>query len=153
MLSRRLASIVCFVAASSLAADDLYIYPAKNQTPEQQEQDKYSCYGFAKAQTGFDPMAAPTTTAPAPEKKGGALKGAAVGAAGGAAIGAISGDTGKGAGYGAAAGALIGGVRKRQSEKEQEQYQQQQQQTYQAARDGYNRAYGACLEGRGYTVK
>jgi hypothetical protein len=153
MIPRRFVSIVCVVAASSLAADDLYIYPAKGQTPEQQEQDKYSCYGFAKAQTGFDPMAAPTATAPAPEKKGGVVKGAAVGALGGAAVGAVSGDASKGAGYGAAAGAVIGGVRKRQSEKEQEQYQQQQTQTYQAQRDGYNRAYAACLEGRGYTVK
>jgi predicted lipid-binding transport protein (Tim44 family) len=141
------------LAAPATWADDLYIYPAKNQTPEQQEKDKYDCYQFGKSQTGFDPMAAPTATAPAPEQKGGALKGAAGGALVGAAVGAISGDVGKGAGYGAAAGGTLGLLRKRQSTKEQEQYQQEQQSNYQAQRQNYDRAYGACLEGRGYTVK
>ena len=68
------------IAAPALRADDVYIYPAKNQSPEQQEKDKYECYQFGKSQTGFDPMAAPQATAPAPEKKGGLLKGAAGGA-------------------------------------------------------------------------
>jgi predicted lipid-binding transport protein (Tim44 family) len=141
------------ISAPVLRADDVYIYPAKNQSPEQQEKDKYECYQFGKSQTGFDPMAAPQATAAAPEKKGGLLKGAAGGALVGAAVGAVSGDVGKGAGYGAAAGGTIGALRKRSSEKEQEQYQQQQTANYQAQRQNYDRAYAACLEGRGYTVK
>jgi len=152
MISRAIA-MVCVMFAPSLWAQDVYIYPAKNQTPDQQEKDKYDCYQFGKSQTGFDPMAAPVATAPPPEQKGGVLKGAAGGALVGAAVGAVSGDVGKGAGYGAAAGGTIGLLRKNKSQKEQEQYQQQQQQNYQTQRSNYDRAYAACLEGRGYTVK
>lgn len=152
MIKRTLA-IACVLVVPSLWAADLYVYPAQNQSAEQQEKDKYDCYQFGKSQTGFDPMATPTATAPPPEKKGGVLRGAAGGALVGAAVGAVSGDAGKGAGYGAAAGGAIGLVRKNKSEKEQEQYQQQQQQNYQTQRGNYDRAYAACLEGRGYTVK
>jgi hypothetical protein len=152
MISRVIA-MACVMFAPSLWAQDVYIYPAKNQTPDQQEKDKYDCYQFGKSQTGFDPMAAPVATAPPPEQKGSVVKGAAGGALVGAAVGAVSGDTGKGAGYGAVAGGTIGLLRKNKSQKEQEQYQQQQQQNYQTQRSNYDRAYAACLEGRGYTVK
>jgi hypothetical protein len=152
MIKRTLA-MACVLFAPALQAADLYVYPAQNQSAEQQEKDKYDCYQFGKTQTGFDPMAPQTATAPPPEKKGGALRGAAGGALVGAAVGAVAGDTGKGAGYGAAAGGAIGLVRKNKSEKEQEQYQQQQQQTAATQRSNYDRAYSACLEGRGYTVK
>jgi hypothetical protein len=58
---------------------------------------------------------------------------------------------------GAAAGAIIGGARRRDQKRQQQHAEQQwgQQQTanYTKNRDEYNRAYGACLEGRGYTVK
>ncbi len=71
--------------------------------------------------------------------------------------GAIAGDAGKGAAIGAASGAIVGGARRRDQQRQQQQAEQQwtQQQaaTYAKNRDGYNRAYGACLEGRGYTVK
>ena len=64
---------------------------------------------------------------------------------------------------GAATGALFGGMRRRDQRRrqqaQQQQYQQQQmqaqQQQQQAAaqqRHGYNRAMGACLSARGYTV-
>ncbi len=150
---RHMLAIVCVLIATSLRAD-LYVYPAQNQSAEQQEKDKYDCYQFGKSQTGFDPMAPQTaSTAPAPEKKGGALRGAAGGALVGAAVGAVAGDTGQGAAYGAAAGGAIGLVRKNKSQKEQQQVQQQQQQAAQTQRGNYDRAYAACLEGRGYTVK
>src|SRR5262245_32188052 len=123
-MPRRCAFVLCVVVAGAACADDLYIYPAKNQTPEQQDQDKYQCYQFGKSQTGFDPMA-PPPTAQTTESKSGAVRGAAGGALVGAAVGAVSGDTGKGAGYGAAAGATIGALRKRQNTKENEAAQQQ----------------------------
>jgi hypothetical protein len=47
----------------------------------------------------------------------------------------------------------------RQKDQQQQQQQaeqqraQQQAATYTKNRDGYNRAYGACLDGKGYTVK
>jgi hypothetical protein len=38
------------------------LYPKNGQTPEQQERDRYECYHFASAQTGFDPMHAGSVT-------------------------------------------------------------------------------------------
>jgi hypothetical protein len=67
----------------------------------------------------------------------------------------------KGAKNGAAIGALsdgaIGGMRshsqKTKDEQAKKQWEQQQVNAYSQKRNSYNRAYGACLEGRGYTVK
>ena len=155
-------TICCGLAAAVLAtsvapggagAADPYVFPAKGQSVDQMEGDKSSCYQWAKGQTGFDPMQAPTATAAAPKQKGGAVRGAAGGAALGAVAGAIGGDAGKGAAIGAATGGLVGGVRKRRSEKEQEQYAQEQSAGYEQRRGEYNRAWAACLEGKGYTVK
>ena len=147
------AVIAAMVAAGTGFAQEPYVYPNKGQSSDQMEKDKYSCYKWAKGQTGFDPMQAPTATAPPPPTRGGAVRGAAGGAAAGAAIGAIAGDAGKGAAIGAASGGLIGGARRRQSQKEQEQYAQQQSAQYGQRRGEYNRAWGACMEGKGYTVK
>jgi hypothetical protein len=61
------------------------------------------------------------------------------------------------AGKGAAAGAFIGGMRrqdqKRKEAAEREQWEQEQQRIYAEKRNRYNRAYGACLEGKDYTVR
>jgi hypothetical protein len=69
------------------------------------------------------------------------------------AIGAIAGNAGKGAAIGAASGGLIGGARKAKSQKEQQQYAQQQAAGYEQRRANYTRAWSACMEGKGYTVK
>jgi len=136
------------------------MYPNKGQSQEQLEKDKFECYGWAKQQSGFDPMQAPQASAPPPREeaqKGGVGKGAVRGALVGTAAGAIAGDTGKGAAIGAASGALIGGMRRRdqvaKQQQAEEQWAQQQAAEYGAKRSSYNRAYAACLEGRGYTVK
>ena len=34
---------------------DLFVYPKNGQSVEQQARDKFECYSWAKAQTGFDP--------------------------------------------------------------------------------------------------
>jgi hypothetical protein len=135
------------------AAAEPIVYPAKGQSQDQMEKDKYSCYSWAKGQTGFDPMkqAPAPTTAPPPQ--GGAVKGAAKGAAVGAAAGAIAGDAGKGAAIGAAAGGAGGAIKKRSGQKEQQAKAQQQAAAADQKRADYNRAWGACLEGKGYTVK
>lgn len=137
------------------SGQDLIVFPADGQDAEQQNKDEYECYGWAKNQSGFDPMALPTATEAPPQQeaqKGGAGRGAV----GGAAIGAIVGDSDS-AKKGAAAGALVGGARRnrqRQGEaQKQANWEQEQAQQYAAARTTYNRAYGACLEGKGYSVK
>ena len=143
----------CAIGASH--AQEVFIYPNKGQSAEQQEKDKYECYGWAKQNSGFDPMAPPTTSTPAPsgqKKSGGAVRGGL----GGAALGAIFGDSDD-AKKGAAAGALIGGVRQsrsnRATEQRQQEWAQREANQYASSRSAYNRAYAACLEGRGYTVK
>ena len=150
-------AIAAFVAgvlvAPLAAAQELYVYPNKGQAKDQQEKDEFDCYRYGRDETGFDPMAVPTATAPAPEQKGSVLGGAARGALLGAAVGAVAGDTGKGAAYGAAGGGVMGGMRKNSSKKKQDQWEQEQSQNYANNRNNYNRAYAACLEGRGYTVR
>ena len=153
---------ICSNWVNAVFAAEPIIYPKGKQTSEQMEKDKFECYTWAKGQTGFDPMQPIATTPPPPAEsqapKGERLVGAARGAAVGAVVGEIaSDDAGKGAAAGAAAGAMAGGMKKRQTQRDQAQAQAQKEQQEQAAlaqkRDTYNRAYGACLEGRGYTVK
>jgi len=134
-------------------SQQLYVYPAHGQTYEQQQQDQYQCYQFAKEQTGFDPMAPPPpTTPPPPQHKAGFFGGALFGALVGVTVGAIAHDPGEGAAIGAASGGLFGGMRSAQSRNQQQQWQQQQASIVASDRSNYNRAYTACLEGRGYTV-
>ncbi len=139
------------MAATSMA-DELMIFPNADQSSEQQEQDKFACYSWAKDQSDFDPMAPPTATE-APPQQGAKKGGVGRGLVRGAAVGAIAGDAGKGA----AAGAAVGGMR-RQDQKRKEaaarqQWEQEQQRIYAANRNRYNRAYAACLEGKNYTVR
>jgi hypothetical protein len=159
-------SIVCsiglFIGLPDIASaqSDLIVYPKKGQTAQQQEKDEYECYTWGKNKTGFDPMEVPKATAPPPQKEaqqGGVGRGAVRGGLGGLAVGAIAGDAGKGAAIGAAAGGLFGGMRrqdqKRREEQAEQQWAQEQGAQYSQKRNTYNRAYRACLEGRGYTVK
>jgi len=154
------ALLALFAISFMSVADDMFVYPAKGQSNEQMEKDKFSCYGWAKQNTGFDPMAAPrASSAPPPQQaqKGGAGRGAVRGGLGGAAIGALAGDTRKGAAIGAVGGGLIGGVRRndqvKQEQHSRQQWEQQEAANYSHNRNNYNRAYAACLDGRGYTVK
>lgn len=134
----------------------LYVFPSKGQTPETQDADEAECFKWAKEQSGYDPMnptqveAAPVDTSP----DGSAVVGAAKGAAAGAAIGAIAGDAGKGA----AIGAVVGGVGGRRAKKTQDAQQQQQstqaaEATEKAMKEDYNKAFSACMGGKGYTVQ
>lgn len=138
---------------------ELIVYPNKGQSQQQQQQDQFECYQWAKGETGFDPMQIPTATAPPPQMgapQGGLIKGAAGGAALGAVGGAIGGDAGKGAAIGAGVGGLFGMMRRQDQVQQQQQAQQQWEQNqtaqYTQKRNYYNRAYSACLQGRGYTV-
>jgi hypothetical protein len=63
-------------------------------------------------------------------------------------------DGSDGAGKGAALGVVVGGSRARQNQRAQNaQSQQQAQAQKQDAMNTFYRAQGACLEGRGYTIK
>jgi hypothetical protein len=161
-----------FAPAQTPAPAAPVVYPANGQSEAQQDKDKTECYSWATKQTGYDPVqelqhqqaqqTAQTQQAQAapPPPQGQVVRGAAGGAAGGALIGAVAGDAGKGAAIGAAVGAVGGGVRKRRQAAAQDQAQQQQlaQQSQQNAANtarlaDYQKNFGACMQGRGYSVK
>ncbi|MBS1190507.1 MAG: hypothetical protein H6R10_2299 [Rhodocyclaceae bacterium] len=152
---RRLIHLATGIAALSLSPWALgqapVAYPAKGQSPQQQQKDEGECHVWAKKNTGIDPaVVAQTPATPQQSQPGGErARGAARGALGGAAIGAIAGDTGKGAGAGAVLGTMRGGREARSNEAaRQQQAQTQQQQKI----DTFYRAYGSCMQGRGYAV-
>jgi hypothetical protein len=138
----------------------VYVFPKNGQSTDKQRSDELHCYDWAKGQTGYDPIAAPpagqpaqaATTAPQNTPATGATRGAAVGAIGGA----IGGNAGKGAAIGAGVGA-IRGARQRNAEEQQQAAQQQvasqAQAQHQEAMAGFRKAFSACLDGSGYTVR
>jgi len=146
-------------------AQDFIVFPAQGQSEEQMEKDKFECYSWAKGQTGFDPMQMPTASSPAPPKgdksvAGSTVGGGVLGGIGGAVIGGIAGGKSgakKGAAIGGLSGGAIGGMRSssqnKQANAKREQWEREQANQYMQQRNTYNRAYSACLEGKGYTVK
>jgi hypothetical protein len=150
-----------YAGAQSLSGGlGLVVYPSSGQDSTQQARDEGECYQWAKTTTGVDPanpMAGVQiqTAAGAPPPGGQAAAGAVRGAAGAALIGNLADED---AGEFAAAGALIGGVRGAKRAKEQQaQAQQQAAASNQAQIDQrmglFGNAFGACMEGRKYTVK
>jgi hypothetical protein len=132
----------------------LFVYPATGQDAARQHMDEGECYGWARQQTNVDPTAAPGQPQPVEVPKGGAVKGAAGGAAVGTAVGAIVGETGEGAAVGAVAGAAKGRRAQKKAEKQAKKQAEQTAKTQDAqAKETFKKAWGACLEGRGYTVK
>jgi hypothetical protein len=142
----------------------LFVYPGTGQDAAQQGKDENECYAWARQQTGIDPTAPPKAVAAPETPKGGAVKGAARGAARGAAVGAVSDerhvgdegslDAGEGAAAGAAAGAVKGRRAQKKAGKQAEAQAKQAAQTQDVqTKDTFKKAWGACLEGRGYSVK
>ncbi|HEY4215335.1 MAG TPA: glycine zipper 2TM domain-containing protein [Steroidobacteraceae bacterium] len=148
---------------------DVYAYPLQNQTPEQQDRDRYDCHLWAVKQTGFDPSAPNVpphdrvrlvTAAPAPAPGAQTAFGAVAGAILGAAI-----SRPRDAGFGAVAGAIAGGAIGNASEQAQAAQNQaavnadvrqasaQQNAAMEQKASSYRRAIGACLDARGYSVK
>ncbi len=146
---------------------DIYAYPQNNQSPDQQERDRYECNAWAVKQTGFDPSAPNVpphdryrvvAAGPAPGS------GTAVGAITGAILGAVVAgprDAGAGLILGGVAGGLVGTAAEQQQRAQaQEQADainnarsSQEMAAIDARASNYRRALSACLEGRGYTVK
>jgi hypothetical protein len=146
--------LAALIAVSPAHAQKPIAYPAKGQSASQQSKDNAECYAWAKQTTGIDPAA--VAASPPPQQTGPAVgggeraRGALRGAAGGAAIGAIAGDAGKGAGIGAITGTMVGG---RQARQQRDARNQQAVAQQQEVINTFYRAFGACMEGRGYTIK
>jgi hypothetical protein len=146
---------------------DIYAYPQNNQTPDQQERDRYECNAWAVKQTGFDPSAPNVpphdryrvvAAGPPPGT------GTAIGAITGAILGAVVAgprDAGAGLVVGGVAGGLVGTAAEQQQRAAAEQQAAaindartaQEVAAIDARASNYRRALSACLEGRGYTVK
>jgi hypothetical protein len=165
------AAMLLGAAAAHAQNTQPVIYPAKGQSAKQQDQDRYECHSWARGQSGFDPTQAPSGPAPTQSatvattgtsSSGAPVSGMAAGAMGGAAVAELTHhDAGRGAAAGALGGAVIQRVKQQQAAQQQQARQQaaaQQAAAQQSAarnqqRATYERALGACMEGRGYTVK
>lgn len=148
-------TIATLIFSSSYCLGQLVIYPAKGQDEAQQTKDKGECHQWAVKETGVDPVQVVNSSA-APAQSGNdhkAVRGAARGALAGTAIGAIAGDAGKGAAIGATAGGVGGVARGRRQNQAEQNVAVQTQQQQQAALQKYEKAYGACLTGKGYSVQ
>ncbi len=135
------------------AQSALIIYPSQGQSLDQQAGDEAACRSWSQQQTGFNPAQGPvyysSSGSSGGEVMGGAARGAALGAIGGAISG---GKAGKGAKIGAGVGAASGLMRKNRRRRADQQAEQQAVNQYNQQLAGYNRAFGACMQGRGYAV-
>jgi len=144
MTLRRLAvavafgALVCGTGVFAQTAPKVFVAPNKGQSQDQQSKDTADCQQWATQQA---PPSQGATGAGSHTR--GAVGGAARGAAAGAAVGAIAGDAGTGAGAGAVVGGLAG---RRRSKKDQQAAQS-------ASQNDWARAFAACMESRGYSVK
>ena len=140
----------------------IFVYPSNGQSPEQTDRDRYECHVWAVQQTGVDPsrpdgnpyerVVVQPATPPGANTAAGAITGAILGSI-------IGGPRNAGAGFvlGAATGAIVGSAADANAQAQARHDPAGNQPIAQAAgraqADSYRRAMGACLQGRGYTVK
>jgi hypothetical protein len=142
--------VIAATFAVSVSAQQV-VYPAKGQKPEQQKKDEGECHVWAVDNSKYDPANPPKQAAAPPPPSGPTPGAGARGAARGAVVGeVVSGDASSGAAVGAVAAR---GQSRRQNNAAAGQQQQAAAQQDQAGMSAYTKARGACLEGRGYTVK
>lgn len=134
----------------------LYVFPSEGQDQATSDADEMACYKWAIEQTGFDPMNPTKIEAKQADTSadGSMVVGAAGGAAAGAAVGAIAGDAGKGA----AIGSVVGGLRGRKSKVhgdavEQAHNNEVASQQEKEFKENFNKAFSACMSGKGYNVQ
>ncbi len=163
-----LGSSFCFAQAQRLI-----VYPANGQSADQVARDRFECHEWSVDTSGIDPatlagnQASPSpeaTTSPAADKGSNIAKGVAIGAVAGAVLGSTIHESNRGrhqsegnkALPGAVVGAAIGGVIGASSDRERDAKVARQESgaaADDAAMDMYQRAFSACMEGRGYTVR
>jgi hypothetical protein len=144
---------------------EVYAYPLQNQTPEQQDRDRFDCHDWAVKQTGFDPSAPGVPPHDQVRVVSGPPPGTntAIGAVAGALLGAVIAGP-RNAGFGAVAGGITGAAVGSTGDAANAQAQQAQINAARAqdARamaameqnaSAYRRAISACLDARGYSVK
>ena len=150
------ASMVSLVTWASIVAAEPVAHPAKGQSFDKQNRDQYECHGIAQKETGVDPVAVAEQATAASKSDSGQKPGMGSGLGGagiGAMRGAADGDAGAGALHGAGMGRLIAVIRSRRQMEQQKQAGQAENADLRGQLDKYDRAYAACMTGRGYEVK
>jgi hypothetical protein len=153
------------VESRTMPSTQVYFYPKKGQTVEQQGRDHYDCYNWAVKQTGFDPGQSQipkerrVRVVPMPPPGydtatlaiAGAVLGALIGGPRHAVAGAMIGASG-----GVIAGAASDAARQESARQMEEAYaardRVQDAQLAEKVSD-FRRAMSACLEGCGYSVQ
>jgi len=142
-----------------VAPRPLMVYPAKGQSPEQLEQDRYACHIWAVQQSGYDPSRAPPAQRVVVQPANPPGTGTAVGAIAGAILGAaIAGPRDAGAGLvlggitGAAVGTASDANAQAAANAEQARLDRSAAAANAAGASNYRRAISACLDARGYTT-
>jgi len=140
---------------------EVFAYPQRGQTPQQQDRDHYECSVWATQQTGFDPSAPGVPPHERVQVVSGPPSGAgtAVGAFTGAVLGAAIAGPYQAA-PAAIAGAIVGGALGNAADQANAQQTRTvlvQDRRAVAAQEqkaaNYRRAIGACLDARGYAVR
>lgn len=143
----------------------VFIYPREGQSPMRQDRDRYECHLWAMGQSGYDPSLPPlpvrshVRVEPVPPVGYDTFSLGFTGALLGAIIGGYH-HSPQGALIGGAIGALTGlasdsarAQTARRIEADQERQYQGREDRVEGRASEYRRAMGACLEGRGYSVK
>jgi hypothetical protein len=148
------------VAQSLSSSLGLVVYPSSGQAATLQTKDEGECFAWAKQTTGVDPA---NPMAGVQQQQAAATQGGGVAAGGGAVKGATMGAligniADEDAGEYALAGAALGSIRgarkaNKQSVEAQNQAATQNQATSADRVQLFKNAFGACMEGRKYTVK
>jgi hypothetical protein len=147
------------------AITQIYFYPTKGQSTEQQSRDHYFCYNWAVDQTGFDPSVSSIVpeqrvrVVPMPPPGQDTIAMSIAGAVLGALIAGPR-HAGGGALIGAASGAMLGAssdISRQESARQMEEAYNNRDQARDLHKEkkalAFRRAMSACLEGRGYTVR
>ena len=148
-------------AVAQLSHAGLYVYPRHGQSADQQSRDAGQCDRSAIEVTGYDPAHPPAATLAQDSLSDqgrtmakGALVGSAASSAVGAAAGAAVGRAARGAAMGGAGGAVAGLLRGWFVARRDQQAQTHQGQVRHAQHhQQYVRAFSACMDARGYSVR
>ena len=145
---------------------NVYFYPSQGRSvpAAQQDRDKYECNSWAVEQSGFDPSSAevpPHQRMQIVDQSPPTGAVVAGGAMTGAALGAIVNPwhAGSGALIGGLAGAAVGGIVAAEHDEQLNRLKahadlsEAQTAVMETEASEFRRALGACLEGRGYSVR
>jgi hypothetical protein len=120
---------------------EMFAYPKNGQSHELQQADQQAGEAWADQQAGSSSPSAESSSSQE-QRQGGPLRGEMRGRMIGEAAGNSS--------AGAMGGGMAGMIRRRM---EQKRHEEQSGSGYQGSTDAHDRAYKACMEGRGYTVE